>query len=127
MPSVLVVEDDSVLSKAYELILKNDGHEVLLAPNGKKALSIAEAKKPKVILLDLLMPIMDGIKFLETLKRSSQFDPTVIVLSNLGDEKKVKEAMSLGAYKYIVKSHATPMQLSMLVKRALKDGTPPKS
>lgn len=127
MISILVVEDDNVLSKAYELILKNDGHKVFLATNGKKALSIAESEKPQVILLDLLMPVMDGIKFLKTLQRSDQFDPTVIVLSNLGDEKKVKEAMQLGAYKYIVKSHATPIQLSMLVKRAAKDNPAAKS
>ncbi len=121
MSKILVIEDDSVLSKAYELILKNDGYEVLLAANGKKALSIATSEKPHIILLDLLMPVMDGIQFLTMLKRSNDFNPIVIVLSNIGDEKKAKEAIRLGAYKYIVKSHATPKQLSMLIKHTLAD------
>lgn len=121
MSKILVIEDDSVLSKAYELVLKNDGYEVLLAANGKKALSIATSEKPHIILLDLLMPVMDGIQFLTMLKRSNDFNPIVIVLSNIGDEKKAKEAIRLGAYKYIVKSHATPKQLSMLIKHVLAD------
>ncbi len=121
MAKILVVEDDSILSKAYKLILKNKGHDVLLAGNGREALKLADKEKPEIILLDLLMPILDGIGFLEKYQPDQPDKAKVIVLSNLGDEKKVNRAMELGAYKYIVKAHATPMQLSLLVGRILQD------
>jgi DNA-binding response OmpR family regulator len=121
MADVLVVEDDGLLSHAYQLILEKDGHRVQVAENGQRALELVKAYEPEIILLDLLMPIMGGIEFLE------KYDPiakhpktTVVILSNLGDEREVQKAMSLGAYKYIVKAQATPIQLSMLVNNLIR-------
>jgi DNA-binding response OmpR family regulator len=121
MADVLVVEDDSLLSNAYQLILERDGHQVQVAENGQVALELAEKHEPEIILLDLLMPTMGGIEFLEKYSPEDKHpDTTIVILSNLGDEKEVQKAMSLGAYKYIVKAQATPIQLSMLVNNLIR-------
>jgi DNA-binding response OmpR family regulator len=116
MAKILIVEDDQVLSDAYKLILKKHGHEIATAFNGAEGLKKASDFKPSIILLDLLMPEMDGIEFLNKYGLKSKHpDVFVVILSNIGDEKKVQLAMELGAYKYIVKAHAKPEELSLLV------------
>ncbi len=116
MAKILIIEDDKLLSDAYKLILEKHGHKVVVAHNGKKGLEKAALHKPKIILLDLLMPEMDGIEFLEAYRsKNSLKGVAIVVLSNLGDEKKVEKAIKLGAYKYIVKAHAKPDELSLIV------------
>lgn len=121
MAKILVVEDDKVLNSAYQMILEKDGHKVSTVFDGEEALKSVKKSRPEIILLDLLMPNIDGIQFLETFGANKQEDVKIIVLSNMGDEKLVKKAVDLGAYKYIVKAHTTPGQLSLMVKR-LSDG-----
>jgi two-component system, OmpR family, alkaline phosphatase synthesis response regulator PhoP len=121
MAQVLVVEDDRLLSHAYQLILEKDGHNVQVAENGQQALELAKKHEPEIILLDLLMPTMGGIEFLEKYSPTTKHpQTTIVILSNLGDEHEVQKAMSLGAYKYIVKAQATPIQLSMLVNNLIR-------
>ena len=118
MTKVLIVEDDKVLNSAYHMILEKDGHEVAVAFDGQEALDKAESFKPDIILLDLLMPNVGGISFLQEYDvKEKHPDVKVIVLSNMGDIKLVDEARELGAYKYIVKAHTTPGQLSVMIKR----------
>jgi two-component system alkaline phosphatase synthesis response regulator PhoP len=120
MAKILIVEDDIALNQAYELILKKEGHEVQTAFDGQEALDKAEKFKPLVILLDLLMPVKGGLDFLreyDVLKKHK--DTFVVILSNLGDEAAVEEGMELGAYKYVVKAHASPAQLSVLVNHLI--------
>jgi len=117
---ILVIEDDKVLNKAYQLILEREGHSVTAAYDGREGLKAAEKQKPAIILLDLLMPHMNGIEFLrkyDVLKKHK--DVYVIILSNIGSDKEVAEGMRLGAYKYIVKAHATPKQLSVMVNHLI--------
>lgn len=116
MATILVVEDDKVLNSAYQMILENDGYDVIAVFDGKQALDSIAETKPDIILLDLLMPNIDGVQFLEEYKPSAHIDTKVIVLSNMGDEKLVKKTMDLGAYKYVVKAHTTPGQLSLMIK-----------
>jgi DNA-binding response OmpR family regulator len=117
---ILIIEDDHVLSKAYELILKNDGYTVETAQDGRKGVEKAEAFEPDIILLDLLMPVMDGLQFLEVYNSSNNHpDVKIIVLSNVGDDERVKQAMRLGAYKYLVKAHASPVQLRRVIEGLL--------
>jgi DNA-binding response OmpR family regulator len=120
MAKILIVEDDTALNQAYELILKKEGHEVQTAFDGQEALDKAEKFQPLVILLDLLMPVKGGLDFLreyDVLKKHK--DTFVVILSNLGDETAVEEGMELGAYKYVVKAHASPAQLSVLVNHLI--------
>src|SRR5262249_16954502 len=96
-----------------------------IAYDGQEALDTIESFAPDILLLDLLMPGMGGIDFLEAYqKKSPKSVPKIIILSNLGDSKLVKQARALGADKYIVKAHTTPGQLSLIVKRMSKPSSP---
>jgi DNA-binding response OmpR family regulator len=120
MAKILIIEDDRVLNSAYQMILEKEGHEVETAFDGQEGLDKAAKVKPHIILLDLLMPNMGGITFLEKFDVERHADHTkVIVLSNMGDEQLVEKARELGAYKYIVKAHTTPGQLSVMVNHIL--------
>lgn len=120
MAKILVVEDDKILSDAYVMILEREGHDVSTAFNGREALDRAAADEPEIILLDLLMPVMSGIEFLEKFELKKNHPLTkVVILSNLGDEKEIDKAMKFGAYKYVIKAHASPDELSVLVNHLI--------
>lgn len=120
MAKVLVIEDDLVLNQAYELILEREGHEVVTAFNGQEGLEKANELKPEIILLDLIMPVMGGLEFLKEYDVAAKHpDVKVVILSNIGDEKEAQKGLKLGAYKYIVKAHASPQELSVLVNHLI--------
>jgi DNA-binding response OmpR family regulator len=112
---VLLAEDDRFLRKAAETALKRQGFTVLPAVDGEEALRMARAEAPDIVLLDLIMPKLQGFEVLRALKA----DPAttkipVIILSNLGQESDVKQAMEAGAAGYFVKAN---LSLQDLVKR----------
>lgn len=116
MAHILIVEDEKVLNDAYSLILKKEGHDVMTAFNGKEALQAAKKQEPDIILLDILMPEMNGIEFLREFKLKEKHPQTaVVILSNLDMDKEIEEAYKLGAYKYILKAVTSPQQLAVLV------------
>ncbi len=121
--SVLVVEDDLALNEAYSIILRSAGYEVSTAFNGKEALEyLASAPKaPEVILLDLRMPVMDGIEFLREFQPATHPDSTVIVFSNYDAHKDIDEAYELGVERYVLKARAAPKDLLHLVEGVIKD------
>lgn len=113
----MVVEDDNALNDAYTMILKGAGYDVVSAFNGKEALD-AVAKMstpPKIILLDLRMPILDGIGFLKQYDVTKRENTTVVVFSNFDSKTEIDQAYSLGADRYILKARATPKELLKLV------------
>ena len=112
---VLLAEDDRFLRKAAETALKRQGFTVLPAVDGEEALRMARAETPDIVLLDLIMPKLQGFEVLRALKA----DPAtakipVIILSNLGQESDVKQATEAGAVGYFVKAN---LSLQDLVKR----------
>ncbi|MGH7374761.1 MAG: response regulator [Candidatus Rokuibacteriota bacterium] len=112
---VLLAEDDRFLRKAAETALKRQGFAVLPAVDGEEALRMARAETPDIVLLDLIMPKLQGFEVLRAMKA----DPAtakipVIILSNLGQESDVKQAMEAGAIGYFVKAN---LSLQDLVKR----------
>lgn len=115
MSKVLIVEDEVWLSDAYAMILAHHGHTTEVAANGVEALQKIDVFKPDLVLLDLLMPKMDGITFLKTYKHDPADLPLIIVYSNLFDSKKEEEVKSLGALKIVLKSSITPDGLVELV------------
>lgn len=117
MANILIVEDNDILSNAYRQILERQKHKVEVAANGKEALEKTESKEPDIIFLDLLMPVMDGLTFLKEYDLSKHANVKVVILSNLDTDTDIEEAMRLGASKYILKAHATPSQLSILVNQ----------
>lgn len=121
MPKVLIVEDDQFIREMYHLILTKDGHEVWDALDGKIGLAMAQEGGYDVILLDLMMPNLDGLGFLQGLKDkpAAKKNGAIIVLSNLayGDAK--QKALDLGASDFLVKADLDPKDVRAAVKKAL--------
>lgn len=100
---VLIIEDEKPLAKALQLKLQKVGHSTYVARNGEEGLEAIAQQEFDVILLDLIMPGMDGFQVLERLKDLPK-KPVVFVLSNLGQAEDEQRAKQLGAYKYLIKS-----------------------
>ena len=113
--TILVVEDESNLNEAYQVILAQSGYDILTAFDGQEALDILADNTVHLILLDLRMPVMDGIGFLKSYNPKSSERAKVIVFSNYDMQKEIEEAYELGADKYILKSWASPKQLIQVV------------
>ncbi len=111
---VLIVEDEKPLSHALDLKLQHEGFTTTVATNGQEALDALESSQFDLILLDLMMPMIDGFQVLEKLSTSGKM-PTVFVLSNLSQHEDEERALALGAKKYFVKSN-TP--LSVIIEEA---------
>ena len=120
MANVLVVEDNKTLNQAYKMILQKEGHDVRAAYNGKEGLELVKINEPSLILLDMLMPTMNGIDFLKKFRPDKHPDTTVIILSNLNEDAEVQQALKLGARKYILKASTSPQELINHVKEATK-------
>lgn len=103
---ILIVEDEAPLRNAVSDILSFEGFEVFQAKNGQEGLDTALAQHPDLILLDLMMPIMDGLTMLEKLRQDPVFGKTaaVILLTNINDPEKVAMATEAGSYDFLVKS-----------------------
>ncbi|MFZ3057636.1 MAG: response regulator [Minisyncoccales bacterium] len=109
--SVLVVEDEKPLSDALEEKLSEEGFDVLRAENGEEGVKLALSRHPDLILLDLIMPKIDGLTMLKMLRKDEWGShATVIILTNISDESKVAEVLSSGfsnindTYEYLVKT-----------------------
>lgn len=120
--TVLVVEDENMLNEAYQVILTSAGYKALPAYDGKAALEILEDEHVDVILLDLRMPVLDGIGFLEAYQpMTREAPPKIIVFSNFDMQKEIDQAYALGADKYMLKAWASPKELIQLVKNLLSE------
>jgi DNA-binding response OmpR family regulator len=121
MATILIVEDERNLNEAYQMILKNDGHDIKTAYDGTEALAITKDMEPDLILLDLRMPKMGGVEFLKkyNLKKNHP-NVKVVIFSNLDTQKEIDEAYGLGAEKYMLKAWASPKELIQLVNSLLK-------
>jgi len=108
MKKVLVVEDDQFLANAYKLKLSKSDFDVKIAGDGQEALKIMEEFTPEVVLLDLIMPNMDGFETLKAMKALDKLKSIpVIVASNLGQKEDLDRAMKLGANDFIIKSNVS--------------------
>ena len=117
---VLIVEDEDILRNAYVNVFTIENFEVDEAANGEIALKKIVDFKPDLVILDVLMPIMDGIEFLEKVDLTKKHPKTkVLVLSNLSDKETVEQVVTLGATKHMVKSSLSPGQLVTTVRSLL--------
>ncbi|MFZ1801740.1 MAG: response regulator [Candidatus Saccharimonas aalborgensis] len=122
--TILVVEDDAPLREAYKTILETaGGYIVWQAEDGQQALSILRdnGTDPNVILLDLRMPVLDGIGFLRQYKPAEHPNCTVVVFSNYDAHKDIDEAYSLGVDRYVLKARMSPKDLLHLIDGILND------
>lgn len=117
MRKILLVEDEDILRESYYIILTTEPYIVHTAINGQDALDKCRQYDYDLILLDIMMPVMDGIGFLEKMNQQSTTIPKVIVMSNLAPgSKEIEQAVKLGAYKSLLKASVSPRELLATVR-----------
>lgn len=118
---ILLVEDDVFVSDIYQTKLGSEGFLVQVAENGLEAMKFMEKGKPDLVLLDIVMPYMDGMEVLKRLKENTDWkNIPVILLTNLSEKEKIEEGLGMGATDYLIKSHFTPTEVVEKVKSVLK-------
>ena len=123
MAKILIVEDDPYVRRFYERLYRvaEVDHQIEMAADGEEGLAKAKTFKPTLILLDIMMPKMDGFEVLERLKADPETaDIVVVMLTALGDEESAKRATSLGAAGFIVKSEVPYEELLRTVDKYTK-------
>jgi DNA-binding response OmpR family regulator len=125
MKRILVVEDDRFLRKAAEAALRRHGFAVLTAADGEEGLRVARSELPDLVLLDLIMPGLQGFEVLKLLKQDAATSAIpVVILSNLGQDMDVKNAMEAGAVDYLIKANLALDALVARVTALLEARTP---
>jgi DNA-binding response OmpR family regulator len=125
---ILVVEDEEILLTALREELNQAGYETEGAVDGEDGLEKVKSFKPDLVLLDLVMPKMDGMQVLKKLKEDeSTRDLSVVILTNLSDYERISEALSLGAKDYLVKANYSLADLLEKVKTVLSRRKPSPS
>ncbi|MDQ3123251.1 MAG: response regulator [bacterium] len=120
MPKILLVEDEGVISEPMEIVLSSHMYDVDIAKNGLEALNLCKDKKYDIILLDIMMPVMDGLEFLKKAKLKKTAPKTkVILLSNLALGVEIQTGMKLGAIKSLLKASITPGSLLAMINQEL--------
>lgn len=120
--TILLVEDDSFVSDIYQTKISSEGFDMMVAENGLEAIKKLEEKIPDLILLDIIMPYMDGIETLKRIKAEEKWKKIpVILLTNLSEKEKIEEALGIGADDYLIKSHFTPSEVISKVNMMLKN------
>lgn len=118
---ILIIEDDRYISKMYQLKLSLEGYEVQVAENGKQGVDKIKEMMPNIILLDILMPELDGFEVLKIAKSDEATkNIPVLIMSNLGQEDHIQKGMQMGAIGYIVKSQYTPSKVVEKIKETLE-------
>lgn len=119
---ILIVEDEPELAAIYETLLKDQaGYDVRVAHNGKDALKLAREDTPDLILLDLRMPVMDGVEFLKEFNLKESYPQVkVIVFSNYDMQDEIDDAYRFGADRYVLKAWASPKELLQIVSDGLQ-------
>ncbi len=118
---VLIVEDDIFLSNIYKTKFEMEGFKVSVSDNGEAGLQDVQKKKPDIVMLDILLPKMDGFVVLEHLKSDKATkDIPVILLTNLGQKDDVEKGLQLGAADYLIKAHFKPSETVSKIRAVLK-------
>ena len=121
MSKILLIEDDKFLRELIIQKLGREGYEVAEAPEGEAGLSKAKEEKPDLVLLDLILPGIDGFEVLSRMKKDPALASIpVIILSNLGQRDDVQKGIDLGAEDYLIKAHFTPGEIIEKIKATLE-------
>lgn len=120
---ILIVEDDRFLRELIVKKLQNEGYEIAVAMDGEEALKKIKEEKPVLVLLDLILPGIDGFEVLRQVKKDASQEIRkipVIILSNLGQRDDVEKGINLGAEDFLVKAHFTPGEIIDKIKQVLE-------
>ena len=119
--TVLIIDDDPFILDMYVLKFKQSGFHIEIARDGKEGLQKIKEMKTDVVLLDVVMPILDGFEVLQDLNKKNLLGETrVILLTNLGQKDDVERGLNLGAKDYVIKAHFTPSEVVEKVKSVLQ-------
>lgn len=123
MKKILLVEDDTFLSKMYYDKLSRDGEfEVYTAITGEAAMEILKKTPPDLVLLDIMLPDINGVQILKQMRAIKEFSQTpVVMLTNLNEKDYINEALALGAAGYLIKAHFTPNEVIDKIKQILRE------
>lgn len=117
---ILVIEDEETLNKTLSASLKSEGFEVFSALDGAQGLDFAKKEKPNLILLDLILPKIDGFEVLKSIKEDSNLrDVAIILLTNLESPENIQKALVAGATTYLVKANYKLEEVLDKVKEVL--------
>ena len=119
--TILIIEDDKFLRELIVQKLLREGYEISEALDGEEGIKKIKEEKPDLILLDLILPGIDGFEVLSKMREESRLSSIpVIVLSNLGQKEDVEKGMKLGAVDYLIKAHFTPGEIIEKIRKILK-------
>lgn len=120
MAKILIVEDDPLMNRMYQKIFTFEKFEVDMAHDGEEGLEKARSGKPTLILLDIMMPKLNGLQVLDKLKADPETKAIpVVMLTNLAGQQDAETALEKGAVKYIIKSEYDPKQVTNMVKEII--------
>lgn len=120
MKTILFIEDESTLQKTFGEVLEQEGYEMISALDGESGLRMAKAKKPDLILLDLILPKIHGFEVLKKIKEDKEIrDIPIIILTNLEGMKDVDRAIEMGATTYLVKAQYSLEEVLKKIKQTL--------
>ena len=119
--TILIIEDDKFLRELITRKLLNEAYEVSEAVDGEEGIKKIKEEKPDLVLLDLILPGIDGFEVLSQMRKESALSSIpVIILSNLGQKEDVEKGLKMGAVDYLIKAHFTPGEIIDKIKSALK-------
>jgi DNA-binding response OmpR family regulator len=117
---ILIIEDETTLADMYKFKLEKNGYKVLLAPDGVTGINIARTEQPDLVLLDIIMPGIDGFEVLRELRSYTTTENLIIfIFSNLGQKDEIEKGIQEGANDYLIKTDLTPSQLLEKVNKTL--------
>lgn len=124
MSKILIVEDDPLMQRMYQKAFSFDGYEVLVASDGVEGLDKIRSEKPTIVLLDVMMPKMNGMEVLDKVKADPEIKSIpIIMLTNLAGSADAEKALEKGAVKYIIKSEQEPKAVVSIVKEIISGYT----
>lgn len=117
---IMIVEDDTFVMDIYQTKLVQEGFEAVAAINGLEAMKKLADLQPDLILLDIIMPYMDGLEVLKKIKSEERLkNIPIILLTNLSQKEEISQGLELGANDYLIKSHFTPSEVLEKIKKYL--------
>ncbi len=124
--SILIAEDDPMMSHLYQKVFNFEGYQVEMAANGQEALDKARVSKPTLVILDIMMPVLNGLDALDQFKADANLKAIpVVMLTNLAGQQDAERALAKGAAKYIIKSEQDPKGVVAVVKEVLASAGAP--
>lgn len=120
MAKVLLIDDDTVLLKLYSTRLKASGHDLATAVNGEEGLRLLAQFHPDIVILDLLMPKINGFTFIDSIKKHPTYASTkIIVFSSVANQEQISRLKTLGIKIYLNKIDTSPTELVNIIHREL--------